>query len=74
MSLLTLVLVCAFVGAALWLLLYLGKHGSPLLLTLARVAIGLAVLVAVIALLIWALDYFGAISILQHVRVPGPRR
>jgi hypothetical protein len=42
--------------------------------SLTRGAVGVAILLAVIALLIWALDYFGAISILSRVHVPVPHR
>ena len=74
MNLLTLILVLlVFVGALFGLMWLTNKYGSPLLKTLARVAVGIAVLLAVIALCIWGLEYFGVLSTISRVHVPVPR-
>lgn len=74
MNLLSFLLVAFFfVGALLGLLWLSNRYGSPLTKTITRVAVGLALLLAVIALLIWGLDYFVVLNTLSRVRVPGPR-
>ena len=75
MSLLTILFVSLFFLCALLGLLYLSnRYGSPLMKTITRVAVGIAILLAVIALLIWGLEYFGVLSTLSRVHVPVPRR
>jgi len=75
MNLLTIILVLlVFVGALFGLMYLTNKYGTPLMKTLARVAVGIAVLLAVIALLIWGLEYFGVLSTISHVRIPVPGR
>jgi hypothetical protein len=75
MSLLTLLLVALFFVCALLGLMWLGKRfGSPLMQRIAQVAVGIAIVLAVVALLIWGLDYFGVLRTLSSVHVPVPRR
>jgi succinate dehydrogenase hydrophobic anchor subunit len=74
MNLLTaILLVLLFVGLLLGLL-WLGRHyGSLLTQRIAQVAVGVAILLAVVALLIWGLEHFGVLDTLSRVRVPGTR-
>ena len=73
MNLLTIILVLlVFVGALFGLMYLTNKYDTPLMKTLARVAVGIAVLLAVIALLIWGLEYFGVFSTFSRVHVPVP--
>ena len=75
MSLLTILLVALFFVCALVGLLWLSnRYGFSLMKTITRVAVGIAILLAVIALLIWGLQYCGVLSTLSSVRVPVPRR
>jgi hypothetical protein len=73
MSILTLILILAVVVGGVLGSFWLGRrYGSPLTLTIMRWVVGIALLLALIALLIWTLDYFGVINILSRVHVPVP--
>lgn len=63
-------LAVIFIVLALVGLLWLGRtYGSPLTKKVTSVALGIAILLAVCAILIWLLNYFGVLSTLSSVHL-----